>query len=383
MPSRKKSDVVAVIPGPTAAEPAKPKRVRKPKVVAASTPPVNKLRNYLVIALDASGSMGSIYNETIQMFNSVLGSARQKSEELNQETLVSLVIFSDTANVAFPPTPIAQVKPLDSKTYQLRGLTALLDGTGLAIETLEKYTSPEAGIDKSFLVITITDGGENNSYRYNAAKLKNTLKQYDNREDWTVAFQLPPGAAKTFCAQFGIPIENTREWENTRVGVQETQVQTSAAIGSYLTARSTGVKKSLNFFKMTTDLSSIDTKKIKKNLDDLSGNFKSYTVDKEVDVSSFVEVKTGKPYVAGSAFYQLMKKEKIQPDKQVLITEKGKKQVWGGTEARKLIGLPDSQEARVEPGNHSNYEIFVQSKSTNRKLPRGTKILVDKTLAGV
>ncbi len=92
-----------------------------------------------------------------------------------------------------------------------------------------------------------------------------------------------------------------------------------------------------------------------------------------------MEEKTKSPYIPGSVFYQLTKTEKIQPQKMVLIMKKGGKGIYGGDEARGLIGLPASEdwiEAKVKPGNHANFEIFVQSSSINRKLVRGTKVLV-------
>lgn len=71
-----------------------------------------------------------------------------------------------------------------------------------------------------------------------------------------------------------------------------------------------------------------------------------------------------------------MKPEKVQGSKKVLLVEKGKPEVWAGSQARQMIGLPIAADAKVEPGNHANYDIFVQSTSVNRKLPRGTKIIV-------
>ncbi len=58
--------------------------------------------------------------------------------------------------------------------------------------------------------------------------------------------------------------------------------------------------------------------------------------------------------------------------------EKGKKAIWGGKEARHLIGLPDDKDAKVTAGNMSNYDIFIQSTSVNRILVRGTKLIWDK-----
>jgi hypothetical protein len=60
--------------------------------------------------------------------------------------------------------------------------------------------------------------------------------------------------------------------------------------------------------------------------------------------------------------------------------EKKKGSIWGGYKARELIGLPtDGSLAIVEPGNHANYDIYVQSTSVNRLLVRGTNFLLRKS----
>ncbi len=116
---------------------------------------------------------------------------------------------------------------------------------------------------------------------------------------------------------------------------------------------------------------------MKRNLTDLSGNFKVCTVSKEAVVKNFVEEKTHRSYIKGQAYYQLMKDEKVQSYKQVLIMEKGKGTIWGGNEARDLIGLPYNADAKVSPGNHAGFDLFIQSSSVNRKLSRGTKLLIE------
>ena len=42
-----------------------------------------------------------------------------------------------------------------------------------------------------------------------------------------------------------------------------------------------------------------------------------------------------------------------------------------------MLGLPEvaSANARVHPGDHGNYDIFIQSESTNRLLPAGTGVI--------
>jgi len=58
--------------------------------------------------------------------------------------------------------------------------------------------------------------------------------------------------------------------------------------------------------------------------------------------------------------------------------EKDKKYIYGGSEARNLIGLPDNQYAKVDPYNLSNLKVFIRSDSVNRKLVRGTEIIVPR-----
>jgi hypothetical protein len=116
--------------------------------------------------------------------------------------------------------------------------------------------------------------------------------------------------------------------------------------------------------------------KLKRELEDVASECSVYTVTAEEEISDFVERKTRKLYVRGSAYYQLTKNEIVQPNKKVLIMEKGKRAIYGGVEAREMIGLPDGAKAKVTPGNHANYDIFVQSTSSNRKLVRGTKLIV-------
>jgi hypothetical protein len=97
-----------------------------------------------------------------------------------------------------------------------------------------------------------------------------------------------------------------------------------------------------------------------------------------MEIKEFVEENTNQPYRLGDAFYQLSKTEKIQAGKDLMIMEKGKRGIWAGSEARELVGIPKGAAGKVTPGNHSNFDIFVQSTSTNRKLVRGTRVLVRK-----
>ncbi len=332
-------------------------------------------RNHIAIVLDCSGSMYGIRRSTIEAFNGIVEEIRRRSEQEGQDTTVTLVLVANTARVKFFNADVRTLRPLSEWDYNPAGATALFDGVGLAIHSLQ----PEAvSPGTSFLVLVVTDGEENNSQSYTAADIKAALDRLQKTDQWTFAFQLPPGTSAAFMKAFGISRDNVREWEPTSSGISQVHRDTCAGLGNYFAARSQGCR-SVSSFYVTTDLANLSTSTLAQELEDVSARFRLFTVEKEMAVRDFVESKTGRPYVIGSAYYQLMKNEKVQPTKAVLLMEKGKKVVWGGDEARRLIGLPAGVEARVVPGNHANFDIFVQSTSVNRKLPRGTRLLLDIT----
>lgn len=332
---------------------------------------------HVALALDYSSSMMGIREQTRSAVNQMMATLRDRARQGDQDIFVSVVSFADTARVVAFPQDARNLRELDG--YAPYGNTALFDGVGLAAETIAGKGGPEA----SYLVLAFTDGEENYSLKYNAFRVAALIKERQGEGNWTFAFQVPRGGyAQRLVSQFGIPAENVREWEQTTQGVKEMEQKTSAGLAQFFDVRGQGARSVANFYDLTTNLAGLSKKRVKSELDDVSARFKAYSVTAEVAVKDFVEQKTKKPYVVGAAYYQLMKPEKVQPTKAVLIMEKGKTAVWGGDDARELIGLPTDgvSHAKVTPGNHSDYDIYIQSTSVNRKLPRGTKVLVDVTM---
>lgn len=333
-----------------------------------------KPRTNIVMALDCSGSMGAYKASAMAAFNSAVKRVQQDTATLNQDATVSLITFADNVTDVFRDMPMNHLQSLTADRYDCSGQTALWDGISRGLNLLE--TAPEAGeAHVSALLLLITDGGENNS-RTNLFEIKRQLQALLATGDYTITAQVPPNSAATIARTLQLPIENVREWESSAKGLATATYVQEQALGTYFTARAMGTKSVTNFF-VDTDLSKLDAAKLRK-LQNLQTQFKAYPVPAETDIRSFIELKTGRPYAIGDAFYQLTKTEKIAESKQVLLTEKNATAVYGGQEVRELIGLPKGGDAKVVPGNHANFDIFVQSTSTNRKLVRGTKVLVRK-----
>lgn len=327
--------------------------------------------NHVAIVVDKSGSMMSLTEAARRALNKALDDLAGNALKTGQTTLVSLYEFGTFVHPVYQEKPIGAV--LNERTFRAdMGRTALLDATGRAIEDLLRVRT-DAKSDEAYLLIVVTDGEENESHTYDAETLNRLIQKVQATDRWTLTFLLPPGNKPAFCHSFAVPEGNVAEWEQSVRGVEVASGMTSKGIGSYFVARAAGQSRVQNFY--TTDASSIKSRDLKK-MEDISAEVKVWSVDREVDIQAFVEAK-GREYRKGVGFYQLTKTEKkVQDYKRILIMEKGKKAVYEGIRARQLLGLPTVGDVKVIPGNHANFDIFVQSTSTNRKLVRGTKFVL-------
>jgi hypothetical protein len=334
----------------------------------------------VIYVLDASGSIAQqwLTNSVIRLTNNLLEQNKEIAKKEKQETTASIITFDypNNINYIYENVLIQKARPIDSRDYQPLGSTALFDAVGVAInDGLADPSSRDK--DTAFLLVVITDGQENSSVVYpkeNVDRLNKLINKAQNKGNWTITFQVPRSYAN-YLVSLGISRDNIREWDQTERGIKEVERSTSEGLTRYYNDRTRGLRSSSNFY-METDLSDLNSKKLKRDLIDLSEEYGIFTTPHEIEIRGFVELMTNEVYEKGQAFYQLSKTEIIQPRKEILIFDKNTTAIYGGKEARDLIGLPSNINAKVHPGDHSHYEIFVQSTSVNRKLAKGTKVAI-------
>jgi len=328
-----------------------------------------KTINRMALVVDSSGSMSSVVDEVVATFNDSVATIKEESKKYSQETTVTLVDFNDRVTETYFNADPATLKKLTRDQYRPGGSTALLDAVG---HTIEKFKAMKDSDDDnvSYMITVVTDGQENASRRFDPGTLRALLKKMQATDRWSFSFLVPPGDKEALVRDYLVPAGNVREWEATTEGAREASRATQVGLRGYFNARSSGLKSVQTFY---TDMSNVGVRQVRK-LDDVSDKVKVWKVPAETDIKSFVETKSKAPYTRGAAYYALTKDELVQADKQVLIMEKGKTAVYGGDDARHLLGLPH-EDVKVKPGNHSKYDIYVQSNSTNRKLVRGTNLL--------
>ena len=341
---------------------------------------------YITFLIDKSSSMSPFRMKLRQVYRELLGNIQANAE--GHDIRVRLLQFGTSVPLAATGfTPLANLvgQPL---TYSPdEGSTRLYDAMIAALKT-KPYTAirggarallnkPQTAENVASLLVVLTDGKENAS-RALEADMKKAIAAHGDK--LTVAMNVPQmsnARIQRMSDQLGIPVENFSQWDQTTEGLTDTIRATATATTSYLTAtRAAGQTKSTAFYSLTPNLSGFDPKTA--NLANLHGKFMSRRINKEERIDEFVQRETGQPYLRGMAFYQLTKPEVIQGNKDILLREKGKTTVWGGPNARAAIGLQPFKDGKITPGNHANWDIFVQSLADNRKLVRGTDLLIRK-----
>lgn len=327
-------------------------------------------KNYVTFIVDQSSSMDPFTTNVRSLMSRLVEDIKTNSAREKQQTKVSFKFFATHTQAAseFSENPTIP-------SYLPNGGTALNDAIGETIQKHNRYKASLLG-DIAHLIVVITDGEENQSRSFSTSQIRGMITELQDKDNYTFAFNVPPGKRHVVHRDYGVHVDNVTEWEYSVRGVEETYRVNTVSTSNYLSARSAGATKSSSMY-VTTDLSGLGKSKLNE-LDNFTSRFKSAVVPAETRIDEFVQKQTGQSYLPGTAFYQLTKPETIQQHKRLLIREKGKQTVLGGDKLKEFLGIPLFKDVKVNPGNHANYDLFVQSTSTNRKLVRGSTVLLVK-----
>ena len=331
---------------------------------------LNNYINHIVFTIDGSTSMQGLTNQVVTVFDNQIKYLAAKSQAEDQETRVSVYIFGNDVQCLVYDKDVLRLPSLVS-FYVANGMTALIDGVYTSVTELQQTAQLHG--DHSFVVYGITDGEENRSSRSSSELSKLLDKLPDN---WSVCMLVPNQRGVALCERFGFPRSAIEVWDVSERGIQEVGRKMERSLDTFFAARKTGVRGTKNLFSL--DASALTKTQVVKQLEELSpASFETLIVRKKSVIKDFVESWMKTPYRVGSAYYQLVKKEKIQPSKHICIREKATGKVYSGDKARQLLGLPN-YEVKVAPEDHGKFDLFCQSSSNNRILPENTHLLVMK-----
>lgn len=137
----------------------------------------------ITLVIDRSGSMEEIRSDAEGGVN---GFIKAQAEEPG-EALLTLVQFDTEYEFVHRGVPIRDVP-----VYKLvpRGMTALLDAVGRAINETGERLAKESEVDRPGLVIFVvmTDGQENSSHEFNKTQIKEMIERQQSGYNWHFTF---------------------------------------------------------------------------------------------------------------------------------------------------------------------------------------------------
>lgn len=330
-----------------------------------------RLINHVVLVLDASWSMNGKQNKLIDAADDQIKYLARRSEELSQETRVSIYYFGETTIECLIFDMDVMRLPSIKELYKvLRENTSLIDAIMKSQEDLE--TTSQLYGDHAFLTFVLTDGEENRSRKYSATDLKNKI--FNAPENWSMGFLVPDQNGVRWMENLGVLRDSIAIWDTKSTAGLD--VATSAirnATETFMSNRSKGVRGTRSVFSTGAD--AVNVKTVTESLVVIPKSaYGIYEVPEVARIDETVKKVMG-GYKIGSSFYQLTKTETIQPQKEIIVVDKQSGKAYGGAQARNLIGLP-ARAVRVKPDYNPKYDIYVQSTSINRKLLANTRVLV-------
>jgi hypothetical protein len=293
----------------------------------------------------------------------------QRSEELQQETRVSVYVFDSQVECVLFDMDVMRL-PSIRDLYWVRGTTALVDATLKSQQDLE--TTSQLYGDHAFLTFVLTDGGENAS-RNHSYTLANKIENAP--ENWSLGFLVPNEAGVAYVERLSVGRGSIAIWDTTSAtGIVDAVSTIRTATDNFMTNRASGIRGTRSVFSTSIDV--VNKKTVSENLQALPRDtYKLYPVPTKARIDEFING-LGFKYVKGIGYYQLSKTETIQPQKDIIVVEKKTGNAYSGSNARGLIGLPATGRVRVKPDHNPLFDIFVQSTSLNRNLVPNTRVLV-------
>lgn len=328
------------------------------------------MKTYVLFGNDHSASMASLTRAALNDYNANSGAIKAAATREMQDTIVSAIAFGRGRSTVERDIVCSNphvLKPMT--TWAASGNTPLWDAIGDAIalcKSVPDYNNPNV----SFLLMFTTDGEEYGSTKESESSIARKIAELNKEERWTIVFRVPKGARSTV-SRLGLPSGNIQEWETTVAGMAASTAATTQAVDQFYAARSAGKKSSTVFY---ANAAAVNT----SALADITKKVSLYVVEDHqngIQIRDFILTKRMK-YLKGSAFYQLTKTEsRVSPSKMIAIRNRTDGKIYAGKEARQMLGLDTVNNIRLHPGDHGNFDLFIQSESVNRKLVAKTGVV--------
>jgi len=311
-------------------------------------------------------------------YNATIAAIKSAAHATAQPTYVSVCELGYEGSLDV--RTVISHQPVDSLTpltrYDARGGTPLWDAVAHAVRQLQSHPLA-SDPTTAFCVMITTDGRDEHSRRENERTIQALMDELNGTDRWTFVYRVPRNEVARLI-RMGLPEGNLLAWDQSTASVNATQNATTAAFTEYFSGRSKGMTSTKRFF---ADLSQVSVQDVRQALDDVRSEITFLpvsAVEHDKAIREFVEDRTGSKLLKGGAFYQLTKGElKVQDYKLMAVRNKKSGEVFASKDAneiRSALGLP-AYSTKMSPSDLGEWDLFIQSTSTNRKVVGGTDIM--------
>ena len=140
---------------------------------------------HVCFVVDSSGSMTSSIDDVKGGFKRII---EEQKANTKGECAVSYFDFNSTVTEVYRGKDVKEIN--SELNYTPFGMTALMDGVGIAIDTIGKWLNsmPEDEKPEQNMIVIITDGGENFSKEYSANRVREMIKHQQDKYSWNFVY---------------------------------------------------------------------------------------------------------------------------------------------------------------------------------------------------
>jgi hypothetical protein len=182
----------------------------------------------IVVIMDRSGSMHNIQGAMEEGFAHFMAEQRKIPDPCN----VTFYRFNSNVDRVFEERPLQQVEAM---LLEPTGGTALLDAMGTAIVAVgaRLAAKPEDQRPGKVVVVVITDGQENASTEYTAARVAELVKQQSETYNWQFAFLGANIDSFAVAAALNIERASTQDYAASGSGVMGMSGNLARGVSNY------------------------------------------------------------------------------------------------------------------------------------------------------
>ena len=140
---------------------------------------------HVCFVVDSSGSMTTSIDDVKGGFKKII---EEQKANTKGECAVSYFDFNSEVTEVYRGKNVKDIN--STLEYIPSGMTALMDGVGIAIDTIGKWLNsmPEDEKPEQNLIVIITDGKENFSKEYSASRVREMIKHQQDKYSWNFVF---------------------------------------------------------------------------------------------------------------------------------------------------------------------------------------------------